>query len=280
MCGVVTPQPFTCHYCHKYFCGDHRIPEVHHCIVSRKVMIVPSQSETERGTPGAGLRKSAEPAEKWYPRTQRPVFPRRVRRRVVKVVGVLMVLALVGAVAYATYPQWEGLAASIASQIQPQAIDSRWAQEFFGNLSAAREANGAGALTMSQQLDDFASLRFSDLVTHYEITHYGYQRDFSNYFGVYSGLAATEEYFYPSGHSPSGYLSYIKQDAIIHYEGLVDGTYSRYGFYIGTGPVYNLIGSCSVAEIVGSVNQTQFFEQHGCDFSIGQTTWLVVELTS
>ena len=194
--------------------------------------------------------------------------------------GVLLILILVGYLVYVAYPDLEGFAAQVGSQIQPQPIDAKWVHEFFENLSAVREANGAGSLLESQQLDDFASLRFNDLVAHYQITHYGYDQDFTNFFGAYGGLAGTEEYFYPSGHSPSDYVTYLKVNAPVHYEGLVDGTYSHYGFFIGSGPVYNLYGSCPATEIVGSVNQTQFFQQNGCSFQIGQTTWLVVELTS
>ncbi len=132
----------------------------------------------------------------------------------------------------------------------------------------------------SQQLDSFASLRFSDLVAHYQVTHYGYSQDFESYFGDYSGLSGTEEYFYPSGNSPAGFVSYLRDKAPVHYQGLLDGTYTQYGFFIGSGPVYNINEPCPVSEIVGSVNESQFLSQNGCSYSIGTTTWLVVELTS
>jgi hypothetical protein len=173
-----------------------------------------------------------------------------------------------------------GGAQGVISNLSPPQVDARWAHEFFGNLSVIREGGGTVGLTESQQLDNFASLRFSDLTAHYQITHYNYDSDFTSYFGAYGGLAGTEEYFYPSGYSPADYINYLRQSAPAHYQGLVDGTYSHYGFYIGSGPVYNVNQGCPVSEIVGSVNQTQFFQQNGCSFSIGTTTWLVVELSS
>jgi uncharacterized protein YkwD len=206
--------------------------------------------------------------------------PTRSHRRALRAVGVMMIIVLVGYLAYATSPTWEGLASQVGSQLQPQPIDSRWAHEFFANLSAIRQSDGTAILQESQQLDSFASLRFNDLVAHYQITHYGYDQDFANYFGAYGGLAGTEEYFYPSGHSPSDFVNYLKQSAPAHYQGLVDGTYSHFGFFVGDGPVYNVDQGCPVSEIVGSVNQTRFFGQNGCTFSIGTTTWLVVELSS
>jgi hypothetical protein len=173
-----------------------------------------------------------------------------------------------------------GATQGVFSNLVPPSVDAKWAHEFFGNLSAIRQGNGAAVLQETEQLDSFASLRFQDLVAHYQITHYNYNGDFTNYFGAFSGIAGTEEYFYPSGHSPADYISYLKQSAPAHYDGLIDGTYLHYGFYIGSGPVYNVNQGCPVSEIVGSVNQTQFFQQNGCTFSIGTTTWLVVELSS
>jgi len=361
-CGAVVPQPFKCAYCGEYYCGEHRIPETHRCVVSRRVMNVPGKASARETGRWPGRQNGRAPAQPSVPYKRRrrwgyrpSAYHRwlRIRKSYVfllmwvagfalglylvpalnylaligislfntivisifvfgiagiahrgvghKAFGVLLIIVLAGflyqnpaVLANINAPSVSNLYVqeasyissvpsnleSVASNLGPPAINAQWVHEFFGNLSATREANGAGPLTETQQLDNFASLRFNDLVAHYQITHYGYDQDFTSYFGAYGGVAGTEEYFYPSGHTPSDFVSYLQQSAPAHYQGLIDGTYSHYGFYIGSGPVYNIYGSCPATEIVGSVNQTQFFEQNGCNFSVGQTIWLVVELTS
>jgi hypothetical protein len=245
-------------------------------LLSEELAKAQGQNRREQTTHERHSFSRKEPSLPRSARTRRT----RGQRNAVRAIGILMILILGGYLVYATYPSWGGFASGLASQLQPEPVDARWAHEFFGNLSVIRQGMGEAGLTESQQLDSFANLRFQDLVAHYQMTHYNYQNDFASYFGAYAGIAGTEEYFYPSGHSHSDFVTYLKENAPAHYQGLIDGTYSHYGFYIGSGPVYNVNSGCPVSEIVGSVNQTQFFQQNGCTFSIGTATWLVVELSS
>ena len=362
-CGTpIEGYPFKCAYCGGSYCGEHRVPETHRCVVSRQAMNVPSKASARERGKWSGSRRNQDQGQvptspyrrrRWGYRSSGHHRWLRVRRAYVflliwgtgfglglylvpalsypviigislfnaavvsvflygvlgirhrgfghKAFSVLLMLVLVGfmyqnptvlnninsssvSALYSTEASYvsaiPGGAQGVVSNLSPPLVNAKWAREFFGNLSSIRETGGTVGLTENQQLDSFAGLRFSDLAAHYQITHYNYDSDFTSYFGAYSGLAGTEEYFYPSGYSPADYINYLRQSAPAHYQGLVDGTYSHYGFYIGSGPVYNVNQGCPVSEIVGSVNQTQFFQQNGCSFSIGTTTWLVVELSS
>jgi len=113
-----------------------------------------------------------------------------------------------------------------------------------------------------------------------EISHYGFDQDFNEYFSQYQDLLVSEEVLYPDGYTPKGYVQVLQSEAPIHWEGLLDANYTYYGYYIGYGPTYAIIGSCPVTEIVGSVNVPQYFQSYGCSVELENSTWLVIELSN
>ncbi len=145
---------------------------------------------------------------------------------------------------------------------------------FIGAVNAKR----AVPLTENPNLDQFAAIRFGNLTSHYQISHYGFDQDFKTFFAGQS-IGGTEEYFAPDT-TPNDFALSVQQAAPAHWQGLVDPTYKKFGFYIGVGPDYQINQPCSVSEIVGSVNQTQLLIQNGCTFRIYNATYVVFELST
>lgn len=170
---------------------------------------------------------------------------------------------------------------------QQSQSSSVWATEFFQNLSADRGTQYSYCPSLSQ----FAKLRFNTMSANYGISHYGYDQDFSNFYGTIYNTYFAEEVFYPNlglfGDTPSSYPSYIESKAPIHWQLLMDNNYSYYGYNIQNGPNYEIYGPdggyavCPVTEIPGpNINLTQFFAQYGCSVVVVNTTWFVMELAS
>ncbi|MFY9800719.1 MAG: AN1-type zinc finger domain-containing protein [Methanoregula sp.] len=59
VCGKRVYLPFLCHYCHNYYCGEHRLPFSHDCknIDDWKNRKSKSGPATKKRTGGAGARK-------------------------------------------------------------------------------------------------------------------------------------------------------------------------------------------------------------------------------
>ena len=174
---------------------------------------------------------------------------------------------------------------AISNGVSGPKINGTWATQFFSGLNTYRVSSGAQALTYCPVLSSFAKVRFNTMVQNYAISHYGYNQDFSSFFGTIYNTAFAEEVFYPSGYTPANYLTNVQQSAPIHWQGLIDSTYGSYGFYIASGPTYEISGpngaACQTTEIPGpNINIPQFFAQYGCTVQIMNQSWFVIELAS
>ena len=120
------------------------------------------------------------------------------------------------------------------------------------------------------------------MITNPAISHYGYDEDFQKYLSQYRYiLIPGEEVLYPGGDTPSQYVQYMINNAPIHWRGLMDSNYTYYGYYIGYGPDYVIIGSCPVTEIPGpNINIPQYYQSYGCQYMLENVTWLVIELSN
>lgn len=166
-------------------------------------------------------------------------------------------------------------------------INSSWATAFFSNVSKQR----GEAYNYCANLSDFAKIRFNTIVQNYGISHYGYAEDFNRtwpngiVYGdeIYQGFG--EEVFYPAGYTPSNYVQYVIADAPLHWQELIDTNLTAYGYYIGNGPAYEILGpnggytECPVTEIPGpNINISQYFAEYGCSVETANMTYFVIEL--
>ena len=143
-------------------------------------------------------------------------------------------------------------------------IDSQWVNNFIAQVNVHR----THPLGESSQLDALAQQRFQTMVTHYQISHYGA-----------SNLNIGEVVFYPDGYTPQDYANDIQTTAPLHWQLLTDPSLYVYGYYISTGPTVEIIGGCSTTEIPGpNIDEVQFFQEHGCQTTTGNATWLVIDL--
>ncbi len=178
----------------------------------------------------------------------------------------------------------QNITSGISQALHGQTINSSWASEFFANVSAQRGSGYAYCSSLSQ----FAAKRFSTMAANYEVSHYGYDQDFQDFYGVIYNTAFGEEVFYPSGYSPSAYVSQIQSTAPLHWQLLSNSTYRVYGYYIANGPTYEIYGPdggyggpCPVTEIPGpNINIQQYFAQYGCSVTEANDTWFVIEIAS
>ena len=166
--------------------------------------------------------------------------------------------------------------------IAPQ-INDTWAREFFANVAITR----GSPYNYCPSLSQFAGVRFNTMAPNYGISHYGYDQDFSRFYGTIYNTFFAEEVFYPSGYSPASYVSDIQTSAPLHWELLANGTLSYYGYHIQNGPTYEIYGPgggyepCPVTEIPGpNINISQYFAQYGCSVVTANDTWFVIELAS
>ena len=158
---------------------------------------------------------------------------------------------------------------NVSSSILPQPIDSKWVDGFISEVNAERAKNGLRPLQKAPQLDAIAYSRFNTMMMHPDISHYGA--------GAYPG---GEVVFYPAGFTPQNYATDVKNTAPLHWEILVSPMVSYYGYYVGSGPVVQAIGSCSATEIPGpNINVTQYLQQQGCQPTMSTATWLVIDMS-
>jgi hypothetical protein len=166
-------------------------------------------------------------------------------------------------------------------------INSTWATAFFRNVSKRR----GETYNYCANLSDFAKIRFNTMVQDYGISHYGYAEDFNRTWPngvrygdeIYQGFG--EEVFYPVGYTPSNYVQYIIAAAPLHWQELIDTNLTAYGYYIGNGPAYEILGpnggytECPVTEIPGpNINISQYFAGYGCSVEVANLTYFVIEL--
>ena len=90
-----------------------------------------------------------------------------------------------------------------------------------------------------------------------------------------------EVIFYPSQYTPGSYLSHVQTEAPLHWQVLDSSSFSKYGYFVGSGPVVSVNAGCPVSEIPGpNINVTQYFQGYGCQTSVTTDTWLVIDLTN
>lgn len=152
---------------------------------------------------------------------------------------------------------------SVTSQYNSQ-IDSQWVNSFMDIVNSQR----THPLGENQQLDQLAQQRFQTMIGHYQISHYGA-----------SGLNIGEVVLYPDGFTPQDYANNIQSTAPLHWQLLTDPSLYIYGYYVATGPTVEIIGNCPTTEIPGpNIDEVQFFQEHGCQTTTGNATWLVIDL--
>lgn len=166
-------------------------------------------------------------------------------------------------------------------------INGTWATAFFSNVSKERGSQ----YTYCANLSTFANKRFNTMAQNYGISHYGYSQDFNSTwpYGVQVGdeiyYGFGEEVFYPSGYNASNYVQQVITTAPLHWQELADTNYTSYGYYIGNGPAYEILGpdggyqECPVTEIPGpNINIQQYFAQYGCSVETSNLTYFVLEI--
>jgi AN1-like Zinc finger len=368
-CGSDVYNPFRCAYCGNYYCGDHRVPESHRCVINRRVMNVPGKPGRERGRwPTARWAKpqvqsrpnqSGQTRRRWGYRLSGYHRRLRVRKSYVflliwvvgfalglyldpglsyitligisllntivvsifvfgiagiihrgighKVFGILLIMVLVGflyqnpavlgsinspsiARLYSTEGSYiASIPASfqnagssntgsnpignIISSVQGPTINAQWISQFMASVNSARQSQGLQAMVESSSLDSLAQqrLQLETEGTNWEITHYGYQ-------DLPPGVG--EVVFYPDGYTPSSYASNIQSTAPLHWNLLMDSSFSSYGFAVGQGTTLGVYQPCSATELPGpGINITQWFAQHGCQTVQETSTWLVIDMS-
>jgi len=157
---------------------------------------------------------------------------------------------------------------SVPIEQTPSQINSQWVSSFMSIVNAQRQQSGLRPLVENQALDSTAKSRFDTMITHYQISHYGA-----------TGMNIGEVVFYPDGFSPQDYVTNLQNTAPLHWQLLLDPQLSVYGYHVEIGPTVEILGSCAVTEIPGpDIDEVQFFQQHGCQTTSGDSTWLVIDL--
>jgi hypothetical protein len=155
-------------------------------------------------------------------------------------------------------------------------LNTAWVQAFV----SATNSHRTEALSEDPGLDAFAMQRFQTAVSEYGISDYGFDSQSQSFFAG-TGRISTEEILYPKTFAPSEFISYLQKYAPGHWSGLVDRGYTKFGYYLGTGPVIEFGSNCPVTEIIGrNVNITQLAISNGCQYSTDNEIWLLLILSS
>lgn len=198
-----------------------------------------------------------------------------------------------------------------STQTTYKPINSTWVNQFFEGVNSYRTSS---KLSYCASLSTFAAARYKTMSANIQISHYGYQQTFDNFwpngysYGDYIYLGFGEEVLYPNepssstttctdavlcstsystpeNYTPSSFISDLITNAPLHWQELISDNYSYYGYYVKNGPSYSILGpdngqySCPTTEIPGpNINITQYFAQYGCTTEIGTGTWFVIEL--
>jgi hypothetical protein len=221
--------------------------------------------------------------------------PRRRRRgRAIAgfIIGLVLLLIVIGAAWSLRHPPQTQQTSATTSSVSTQpnsavtytqsTIDPTWVSQFIGIVNQYRQSSGAPPLQYCQWLSNFAYVRFETMIQNPAISHYGFDQDFSEYLSQYQSFLITgEEALYPSGYTPSEYVQNLQSQAPLHWEELMNGNYTYYGYYIGHWLAYVIVGSCPVTEIPGpNIDIPQYFQSYGCSVELENTTWLVIELSN
>jgi hypothetical protein len=165
-------------------------------------------------------------------------------------------------------------------ELYPQGgVGPLWVSRFVGVVNGERTGL---SLVEDSLLDQFASIRFNDSSSNYQISDYGFISDAANFFGQNGSSYDVEELIlYPGAYSPSAYASFLSTYAPRHWSALTDPTFTHFGFYVGHAPYYSVFLPCSVYEIPGpNINVTHYFQEKGCRTTVQPgVAWLVLILS-
>jgi hypothetical protein len=209
------------------------------------------------------------------------------------IIGLVLLLMVIGAAWFPKAPttdskQISATTSSVSTQpnsaltYTQSTIDPAWVSQFIGIVNQYRQSSGAPPLQYCQWLSIFAYVRLETMIQNPAISHYGFNQDLGEYLSQYqSFLMVGEEVLYPSGYTPSEYVQKLQSQAPLHWEELIDGNYTYYGYYIGHRLAYVIVGSCPVTEIPGpNIDIPQYLQSYRCSVELENTTWLVIELSN
>lgn len=147
-------------------------------------------------------------------------------------------------------------------------IDSNWVHNFISIVNNERAKKGLTALKESNDLDNIATARFKKMMEKPMVSHYG-----ADEYNV------GEVVFYPTGFTEQAYADDIQKNAPLHWNLLMDSSFSAYGFHIGEGDAIEVYQPCSITEIPGpNIDVKEFFRKRGCSTTVEKSTWLVIEM--
>lgn len=162
-----------------------------------------------------------------------------------------------------------GFFSDIESFISGPEIDGSWVKNFMQIVNDERSNAGMSTLQESTQLSTIAEVRFNKMMENPFISHYG-----ADEYNV------GEVIFYPEGFTEQSYVEDLKVSARLHWDLLMDPMFSIYGYHIEEGPTILIWGSCSTTEITGpNIDVKEFFKERGCETTVGDSTWLVIDLS-
>jgi len=178
-----------------------------------------------------------------------------------------VLLATIGA--YAFFPSLFGVQTT---------VKDAWVAEFVNDVNAVRASHNEAPLILESNLTLFAQSRAAYWIAHYQSSDLAeFENASSQFFGA--NVVVVEAAVYPSGYTPSSYLSVLYQYSPNTYQIFL--TNSTYGYAITVGPYYAITTpSCTTYSVPPNTdNITQYLVSRGCQFKIDDVTWLVFEFS-
>ncbi len=175
----------------------------------------------------------------------------------------------------AGYAQPFVLAESFHLKYQGGALSPQWVNDF---IAAVNEKRNATALTESRTLDEFAAFRYDSIRAEYQISDYNFPQDYARFFGA-ANTTVFEEILYPQDQSASSFADYLSVNTPGHWLGLMNPSFTQFGYFFGIGPSIVIGPGCTAKEIPGpNINITQYVISHGCDYVIADQVWFILML--
>ncbi len=175
----------------------------------------------------------------------------------------------------AEYAQPFILSESSHMRYQGAALSPQWVNDF---IVAVNEKRNTTALTENKTLDEFAAFRYDSIRAQYQISDYNFAQDYARFFGT-SHPAVFEEILYPQDQSASTFTDYLHDNAPGHWLGLMNPSFTHFGYFFGIGPSVVIGPGCTAKEIPGpNINITQYVISHGCDYVIADQVWFILIL--
>lgn len=225
---------FTCHYCGGSFCPEHRIPEMHGCVASRKVMNVPGNAPVTLGREGGATGEFESEGPLHFKRRDTHGHesppPTKRNRGLLKAAAILLLLILVGAVAYAYYQSnSQGANSTTSTSTTPSSVSSSTTTSL--SSSSTSESSIANFISDPSFNNGKANITYPpeyDSLVHYALTLINNDRK-------QSGLGNVSLSSIPSGQQHADSLAYY--GTIGHWDVQGYKPYMRYSLLGGTGYV-------------------------------------------